>query len=140
MLLVFGACCMCCVSSLVPLLSTTHTTKTFFQFLTLNTIFFQALQSCFFPLRHFGHFLLRHFGHSDISVNCLTVVSKLAITVFFQPIFSETVTEMTYFVQSFHNHFGLRPKKASCKAIKLRKKLRIKAFTFFRCQSQNRHK
>jgi len=35
-----------------------------------------------FLLRHFGHFLLRHCGHWNISVVCLTVVSKLAVTVF----------------------------------------------------------
>ena len=37
----------------------------------------------FFSLKHFGHFLLRHFGHWNVSVICLTVVLKLAITVLF---------------------------------------------------------
>ena len=37
----------------------------------------------FFSLKHFGNFLLRHFGHWNVSIICLTVVLKLAITVLF---------------------------------------------------------
>jgi len=37
----------------------------------------------FFFAETFRSFLLRHFGHWNISVICLTVVLKLAVTVFF---------------------------------------------------------
>jgi len=44
---------------------------------------------------HLGYFLLRHIGHWNISVICLTVVPKLAITVF---ISLYSLTEMTIFL------------------------------------------
>jgi len=50
-----------------------------------------ALGSCFFLLAHLAHFFAE-----DISVICLTVVLKLAVTVFISlHIFSDILTEMT---------------------------------------------
>jgi len=42
-----------------------------------------SVGDCFFFAETFRSFLLRHFGHLNILVICLTVVSKLTITVFF---------------------------------------------------------
>jgi len=73
-----------------------------------------VLHTVFFSLRHFGHFLLRYFGHWNISVICLTVVLKLAVTKFFNLCFQTFWPKWLNFFRSFQNHFGLWPKKTGC--------------------------
>jgi len=63
-----------------------------------------------FLLIQFGHLLVRYFGHWDISVICLTAVSKLAVTVFFSLYFQTFWPKWLNFFRSFQNHFGLWPK------------------------------
>jgi len=66
-------------------------------FFLLDTI----LRAVFFSLRHFGHFLLIHFSHRDISVICLTVVSKLAVAVFY--IFRHSDRNVSILLAHFKN-------------------------------------
>ena len=51
--------------------------------LVLRCFAFVSSRLFFFSLKHFGQFLLRHFDHWNISVICLKVVWKLAVTVLF---------------------------------------------------------
>jgi len=62
-------------------------------------------------LTHFGHFLLIRFGHWNISVICLTVVSKVAVAVFINLYFQIFWPKWLYFFRSFQKCFGLWPKK-----------------------------
>jgi len=61
----------------------------------------------FLSLKHFIRFLLRHFGHWNISVICLAVVLKLAITVFFSLYLQTFWPKWLNFFQSFQKRFGL---------------------------------
>ena len=67
----------------------------------------QYIRQSVFMLRHFGHFLLKSFGQWNISVICLTLVLKLAITVFFSPYLQTFWANWLKYFQSFQNHFGL---------------------------------
>jgi len=69
---------------------------------------FAMLPTCF---ETFRSFLLRKFGHWNISVICLTVILKLASTVFFSLCFQTFWPKWLTFFRSFQNHFGLWPKK-----------------------------
>ena len=66
--------------------------------------------SFFFSLWHFGHFFaetcwsLKHFGH--LSHSCI----KTRHSSVQYPIFSDIMTKITKFFQSFQKHFGLWPK------------------------------
>ena len=59
----------------------------------------------FWSLRHFVVFLLRHFGRWDISVICLILVSKLAITVFISLYFQTFWPKWPNFFRSFGKTF-----------------------------------
>jgi len=84
--------------------------------------FFQIICDCFhtagwsfciwvFFAETFRSFLLRHFGHWNISVTCLTVVLKLAITVFFSLYFQKFGPKWFNFFRPFQKCFSLWPKK-----------------------------
>ena len=71
----------------------------------------------FFSLKHVGHSLLRHFGLWNISVICVTVVLKLAITVFFSLYFLTFWPKSLDFFRSFQKRFSLWPKSDQKKLI-----------------------
>ena len=56
-------------------------------------------------------FSLRHFGHLDISVIRLTVVLKVAITVFISQYFQTSWLKWLNVFRLFQKYFGLWPKK-----------------------------
>ena len=63
---------------------------------------------CFFCAKTFRSILLRRFGHWNISAICLTVVLKLATTVFFS-LYFQTFWQKWQFFRSFQKRFGLWP-------------------------------
>ena len=60
-----------------------------------------------FSLWHFAHFSLRHFSRWNISVIYLTVVWKLAVTVFISLCYYTFWPKLLNFCRSFQTHFGL---------------------------------
>jgi len=76
-----------------------HRTNTMSGLLSSHTLFFS--------LRHLGHFLQRHFGHWNVSVIFLTVVSKIAVTVFISLYFQSFWPKWLIFFRSFQKRFGV---------------------------------
>ena len=75
-----------------------------------------TLASCFFSLRHSGHFCWEILVTETFSVICLTVVLKLAVTVFISRYFQTFWPKWLNFLRSFQNHSGLWPNKTACKS------------------------
>jgi len=65
------------------------------------------------------NFVWIFFFRWDISVICLTVVLKLAVTVFTSLYFQTFWPKLLNFFQPFRKHFGLWPKKTGCLSVAL---------------------